>query len=566
MDDSYEVKKILEYKNNDGRDYLLVQWNDNTTTWARPESLNCKELICSFFKNAIAILRREERSNEELEKKKKEELLFNKLITNNLKESERLEKEQQRIVSKLLEATISNSNQEKEKTPVLEFKNRQELKNDDTQSKRKKELLDKLMKSGQEIWNTPQRSKERIYSTDLINTNIKRQEIANMANIKRQEVPNMANIKRQVVTTMKNNSINIRLGQNMCLNLIFFFKNNFQPLSFDERSIVFCDYKSIFPYLYSLYYENSPNFSILPSSETEATPESPIELYMREKGLMLICKEANSFWVLSTRKGLSKIFSCLFKSKFLLFKIDELYYLNRIFFLRKNAQQETLWLSKSFRFGISMLTDVISNKYLLPKANSIFIIGNIYSTVLFHIYKFYQRNCVIVDSIVEANIVLIQESSIDFLHSTPGFYTSLMNASTRFLLLSADGINEILPGGGMLTFSDEFIRNAELLTVADTIEILVKKKAWVLKVKESSFLALKARLVSQNTMPAYLYKMKILYTAFKSNISDFSGNYFRDYLEMKYFRTHRHFIEVSLQKNGDASVTIEEARSLIIYS
>ncbi|ELA42422.1 uncharacterized protein VICG_00521 [Vittaforma corneae ATCC 50505] len=538
-----EVKNILEYKNVNDIDYIYVEWEDNTTTWEKMSNLSCRELICGFFKESIKTIQKNERAKEEESRKKREESLLQKMINRNIDEATKAARIQNEILTSLVNNSSSN--------PLLKgLKIVQPIHQDFLTAE----------SFAQPLPNPSFQSPLRNAFSKLDAKKASVDPPPNTAFVESET--KSAKIKSQRLAVLKNNNITVKLENNACVNIMFYYRNDLPSLIFDTKDTVTVYHKSIATYLHSLYLSQSKAFHMFPSADIDDAPESPLEMNMKVKGLSLVCKLRDSFWIISVRNTLGKFFNIYLKSKFVIFNVSKSAYLERLFQLKDTIQQDSLWLENSFKFGLSTLTDKICKNFDVSSLKQFFILGDVKSVFILHLNKIVQRVGQVVSSIQDASTVLIQESYLKFLHFVPGFYGSLKN-DTKFFIVKPDGLEEILPSGGMVTFTDEYIEKAELLAVADFVKKILTRQNWEIKIRRSTYLALKRRLNLQAIAMEHTNSIKTIYKAFKANICDSCDRNLRDHLEMSYFRTHRHFIEIAPIRTDNATIPIDEATKLI---
>lgn len=529
-----EVKSVLEYKNVNDIDYVYVEWKDSTTTWEKMSNLNCRELVCRFFRNAIEVVQENERVKEEELKKKKEEDLLRKMISRNMDESAKVIRAQNEILTSLVNSSGNSLLKGLGKTQTIY---------------RNSSGIEPFIQSS---------SKSTFPKFDVKNPSIDYSHNATLTELESQR----GSVKSQKLMKVKNNSIAIKPGNIPSISIVFYHSDSLLPLIFEDKDIVAVYHKTVATYLHSLYLSQNKTLHVVPSADVEDALESQLEVYMKIKSLSLVCKSQASFWIISTRCNLGNFFNISLKSRFIIFSISKSAYLERLFQLKGIVQQDTLWLGNSFKLGISMLTDEICKNLNVPPSKHFFILGDIKSTFISHLSKVIQRAGRMVNSIQDANAVLIQESYLRFLQFVPGFYGSLKNF-TKFFIVKCSGVEEILPSGGIVTFADEYVEKAELLEVADFIKKILAKRNWDIKIRYSTYLTLKHRLSLQTTAIEHINSVKVVYKTFKAKICDFCGESLRDHLEMTHFRTHRYFIEVTSTRIDTMIITIDEATKLV---
>lgn len=557
-----EVKSILEYKNFNDMDYVYVGWVDGTFSWEKIENLNCKGLICNFFKDALEIIKRNERMNEEKLRKQKEENLLQKMINRNINESVKSTKQQNDILNTLVNKAAPNTNNsllkgfKKVNPATSDFIPELNTQNMHPSTYYKDVLLKKhQIDQNQGIYSS---SNQGIYSSS--NQSIYSSSSQSIYSPNNNEIK--SKIKVQKISKMNKNNLTIKIDNLPSINLTFYYKDDQLPLIFERKDIAVTRYEDIISYIHFQYISQNKSFNILPTADIDDTSESQFELELKNNNAALVCKSNDTFWIIVSHSTIGSFFNINFKSKFVIFNILKSVYFERLFNLRGTIQQDTVWVTNSFKYGISMLSDKLCKGINIIPSKTFFIFGNIQSTYMSHINKIIQRNAKITTSIQDANTVLIQESYLRFLHLIPGFYNSLKNF-TKFFIIKYGEIEEILPSGGIVTFNDEYIKNAELIEVADLIKSLSKRRNWEVKVKISTYLTLKQRLAVQTTAIEHINNVKLIYKTFKENICESCEDNLREYLEMKYFRTHRHFIEISKIKIDNVAIPIHEAIKLV---
>lgn len=542
---SCQVTAILEYKNFNNTDYVYVRWDDCTTSWERISNLSCKELIFAFLQNIVNMIKESEKMKEEELQRKKEENLLQKMLNRNLDESAKLMKTQ----AEVLNALASSANQS---TPSGEFK--------------KMPVAPKWHAGFDFPMDNSSRS-----GVILKQPNKKPiSEYSQGHSIQNHSLPDLdyprPSAKRKEIARVKYNIITINMGDLPSVNIKFFYRDDFASLTFESNDLTFVSHDRIEPYLFSLYTSMRNGFQIFTSVNLQDMPETALEAEMRFREVSMVCRSSsNTFWIISTRTGLGNFIDSQLKSRFTIFKIDESSYFDRLFQFKGIIQQDTLWVEGSFKSGVSALTDEIGKNISLPSSKRIYMFGDSRSTLMVHLHKIIERNGAVVETILDADTVLIEKPYVHFLHFLTGFYTSLRKL-TKFFIVKPDGLQEIFPAGGMITFTDEFIEKTELLEVANLLKKLSVKRNWELKIKPTTYTTLKHRLGLQTTASEHIGSVKMIYKEFKNCIYDYHGDDFRAHLEKMHFKTHRYFLEVSTVKIDNMIVTIDEASKLVMTS
>lgn len=555
---STEVQRILEYKFYRDMDYVLVMWKDGTTSWARVLGLNCKDAICGFVSEALRILRDSERHAAEQSRQEKEARLLDKILMKNLESFQSMEIKQS-------ETTNSNIEDRKprftEKTP-LHYK--------PSTSSESADILRHTISGTGDRHPTPlchyasstqgSESLVRHYSSHKRPVQGDKHCVSSTAKQHSNKLDQRPYAKKPALEVMKVNSMLIIIDPNTNLTIKFYYRDSLPVVSIDISTASFANFDVLASHLYSIYLSGA-GFSFFPSEDPEAAPETIFERYMRSNRLFLVQNHGGCVWILYAPDVQDDLFKITTNSRFFIFKIEDDPFLNNLCSMKSFVGENTAWARGTFKFGVGMLGDFLYKDAVLPCARTIFLFGNL--RLMRHLLNFVRNRGEIVDSIESASTVLIQSSYLDFLHQIPGFYESLRK-HTRFFLENGSGFEEILISGGMVTFSNEFIEESELLAVADLIGTLSRRKNWEIKIKKSTYVILKRRLAAQQYPPEYLSKIKNIYRVFKNSVLEGFEGSLRDYLESKYFKTHRLFLEVSLLKVADGTVTIDEALRLVM--
>lgn len=588
---SLEVKNILEYKHHKGLNYFRVQWNDGMTTWERQTDLSCKDLVCAFFREAIGIVRRSESAREEAEKKKNESVLLQRMLEMNMDKLAKDAKAKEKILDDLVNGnTTQRSNSllkgmrkveplaqgpperdvvARKSTPAHSSAPFRVPANDPSPvapsrppppveawtSKAPVDLksfkapvdmkqLRPLAKSDTSFSRPPE-ARGTIPSTQ--SRSLTEQ--------------NQHGIKAPKVRPADNNTLILKLGSNQAIPIVFFFNPYMPSLVFQSEDVVSAGYTTLLPYLHSLYLAQTSDFHVLPSADVDDATDG-LEETLRANSVALVCKSKRSFWIIVSRITVGSFFGMTIRSRLVLFTVAESPYLERLFKVKGVMLPETDWLANSFKFGVSLLVDKLVGQLKLPLTKKTFIFGDTHSVLVGHLSRAVHRACKAVNTLQDAEMVLIQESHLYFLHLLTGFYNSLRTPA-RFFILKADGLEEILPGGGMITFSDEYVKDAELLEVADLLRKVEQRPNWEVRVMRSTFDILRIRMASDNAPGEYIGSIKLVHKMFKAGLCRTYHRNLRDHLEMTHFRTHRHFVEVSFIRNENGTITISEANRLL---
>lgn len=544
-----QANKIIEYKYFNNLHYVQVEWNDKTVSWTRLNSLKNKELLYTFIKEAIFILRQEAKEEEEKIEKEKNERLLAMVMNDNIKSSAHAEEANARVFKEILKDTKI-----KNETSFLGIKKIQPLNDNSFFNKKGAEPVHKPsypkqseIKSQQSSYLMPEKKK--------IEMNFER--------------PSMVSdysrpvVKRPAISKMKCNTLIARVDDLQKLAIEFYFDEDFLPLCFESADLFYLNFQSVYPYLYSVFMSENRDFGIYPSIETNDQVYTELESTLRETGTLLAGFHKDFIWFVLTCKPDKYVFRHCPASKFLIIKIKKDKFISNLVQRKPEISQQNLWGKDTFKFGVDVLTDSLYEHCTFPSSKNIFIVGDSKTLSGQHLFKYSSFVGNITTNFLNADLVLIQEFYMPFLHYVPNFYDSL-KTKTKFLLQSGTDFQEILVKGGFITFSDEFLEKAELLAVADLIEMIIRKPNWEIKVTRSLYNILKRKLVSQSTLPDYLHKMKLIYKTFKSNIVDCDEVDLICNLKRNSYRTHRHFIEVSSIKGSEFSHTIDEAIEIVI--
>lgn len=537
---SSDAEKILEYKRHDNIDYVLVEWGNKTKSWSKITNLSCKDIVCSFFRNALKILKEEEQANIEEERKKREQMLLNKMINNNLKETVKIEERQAKILSELI---------------------------DPSDKKTRNEMPFKDVKKMHQLTNNPFRTQNTDFKTLQVETN--KHPSSTYINNKMSNLsinkPTYPERKRQDVAKFKQNNLLLRIADNITLNLVFYLNRRDPSVLINSENILFSKTKFLIPYIYSQYMKQDSSVKILPVFDQEDKNEAYMQKMIKNNKQSIICRSNDVFWIVSLSSMFEAVINIELKNEYVILKIDKSQYLENLFAMSNFIQPETLWVENTFKHGTDLLTDFVNNRIKIPYSKNVFVFGDKTLPLLAHLCRIIKRNGSIVDKITDSNTVIVHESYLDFIHFIPGFYESLRSHIKFYLINKNLQFEEILPYGGMITFTKEFVETAELISVAELIESISRKKNWYVKVNSVLYTVLKKRLASQTTLPEYLHKMKTVYKVFKENMVEFEGDGFRDYLEMANYKTHRYFLEVSVSKIDYNTISVEEAIKLVLF-
>lgn len=542
-----EIQKILEYRLYQNTDHVLVMWEDGTTSWIRAQGLKCKDKMCEFVSEALEILRKHKRSITEQSLQEKEEKLLDRILVKNLEDLHSTEMKQSEIINNIVGDKRLRSTRE------TSMRHRSLPKNagryfTSTAENACSDPAESL---------SPGQSVKPIRSHHGIHQNEQWQGVE-----ARSEALDGPRVKRAASEIVKANTMIVAISQDTSIAINFRFRDTPLTVSIDVSASTFVSFDVLAPHLYSIYLSGS-GFPFFPSEEPEGTPRTDFESYMRSNRLFLIHRQEECAWILYAPESQDNLFKVAISSRFLVFRIEGDSFLNDLCGMKNFVGENTVWSQGTFRFGSGVLGDFLYKDAIFPQSKGIFLLGN--SRLMRHLLSFAKNRGEIVGSMELASTVLIQKSYMDFLHQVPGFYESL-HKRARFFLESGSCLEEILINGGMVTFSNEFIESFELLAVADLVGALSRRKNWEVKVRRSTYVALKKRLSAHQCAPEHLSKMKGIYRVFRESILEgFEGN-LRDYLESRHYKTHRFFLEVSLLKLADGTVTIDEALQIVTSS
>lgn len=589
-----EVLKILEYKNHKDIDYVLVLWNDNTTSWTGVLSLKCKDLICGFVKDLIGILKKEERSVAEKDRIMKEERILNSILMKNLQDSTALEVKQADFINKIIDnkglsaesnfgrhdfqnarntkmqSNVINQPRNKNDSRILnDFYGKTGFKNQLTEGK----LHSSSSISKEEEYLKSRTREDIFYKNDEGNRSIENVSMHRfnnsydrMQSSKIEETfknfdisKNHQKAKKVAIQKSTVNSLFIKIDHLNTISIDFFYNSVFPVINLDVEAASFVKFDFVAARLYS-YFLNGSGYSFFPSVDSVNSLKTNFEVLLKKEDLVMIQKNGDFVWIVLPCSSNFNLFKIPVDSKFFIFKIENDQYFEELSKMRNFMSLNSQWIKSTFRIGGNLLSDYLYRNVQLPLSKSIFIFGDPRSTQ--HLSSFAKNKGELTSKIAFASLILIQKQYMDFLHLLPGFYDSLRNHS-KYFLESDNGFEEILKSGGMATFSDEFVMNAELMSISDFIDIISMKPGWEIKVRQSTYSLLKRRLASQQTAPEYLYKIKNIYKVFKSSIVDDCANDLRSYLEGRYYRSHRFFLEISSLEITECMISIEDATRLV---
>lgn len=548
-----EVKSILEYCEFEGVACFRVEWSDKSVSWETLDNLNCREIICAFFKDAIQIIKDNEKAKEEVEKKKNEEMLLVKMLEINTQTLARTSKMQKTVFDQLTNNDTRYGNTLMGLKRVLPVTQQNAF----TSSRCPQDTspsAQNLQKTGytqpkpaQRITVPHEERKAVPLSVQRIPTEFQYQE---------------TRVKATKIAECKHNIITLKFPGVPSSTYIFFYKKDLQPLVLGVSDVLFIKLTALKPYLAAKYLSQERDFRILPCVDTDENSESPLETDIRAKKLAVLCNTKEGFWIIIPKATLGNFFNMEIKSKVVIFYIGYSDYLKRIFFAKDVIQPETAWLQDSFKFGVGMLIDKVCTNFHLSAFKKVFLIGDRSSSLFYYIRLGLERIAKEVSKLLDADTVLIQDTYLCHIHLISGFYDALRN-STRFFIVKADGLEEILPRGGMITFSNEFVKDAEPLEIANFLKKLERRPNWELKVTNSAYEIIKTRINIGIVSSEYVNSIKAIYKAFKEAICESCDDKLRDYLEMAHFRTHRHFIEIVNSKMSQVLITLDEAGKIM---
>lgn len=541
--------KIHEYKYSNNIHYVNVEWSDGTLSWTRLSSLKSKDLLYSFIQKAISILWQEAKDEEEKIKKAKEASILSKVMSNNLESSLRNETAHMKVFNQIVKdskikqeapdsgmtkiqpmnSNIFNGQFEKSKSPSFPFTRN----------------TDPILSA------VPSRLPEKSKIDSLI--------IQSEIKTPISEIP----AKKRAISRSIVNTIVARVDENFIIETQFFCHDQLATLCFEPKNLHFVNFKNIYAHLYNLFILKNKDFGFYPSVEASNHQYSEIESLMKQTNTSLVGVCNNIAWIILPCQENQYAFRHCFSSKFIIVKVKMDNFISDLINLEVARSKVDLWAKDTYKLGVDLLNVSMFRKVNLPACKNVFILGSQRTLVGIHIHKLASCFASVTTNFLAADLILIQEFYLPFIHHVPHFY-DVLKTNVKFLVQKGLSFEEILPKGGFITFSPEVIEQAELLEISDLLEIVFRKPTWEFKVTKSLYNILKRRLSSQSTLPDYLHKMKLIYKAFKDNLVDCDETNLISYLEKKNYMTHRHFIEVVMIKTNEYSYSFNEAMKVVI--
>jgi len=602
-----EVKSILEYKNFKGTECFCVEWTDSSISWERIDNLSCRELVCGFLRDAIVAVKESERAKEDEDRRKSEDILLEKMLAINMEELSKVSKMQQKVFDDLttndtntktllmgfkrvpavtssvftpgpgarntVPAHVQPSPSVNEiKRPSLGVQERSSASERFSSSERSSvsERFSSIERyssvSEKSLANERSSASERYSANERPITNERSSAGERSSTTERPSTTAQeTRIKAPKISEFKHNTITVKISNGQSAVFMFYFKKTISPLLFSENDILPVKHMDLQPYIHNLYLSQARGFHMLPCVDADNGTESAVEVEMRTNKVSLVCSSKGSFWIIASRASLGNFFNIQVRSKIIVFHIGSSEYLRRMFQTRGTMQVETAWLKGTFKFGIGMLTDKVTAAFPLAAFKKIFVFGDATSALMRYLISGIERSGRLGTAMFGSDCVLVQESYLCHLHMAPAFYNAL-RSTAKFFILRHDGMEEILPRGGMITFSDEFIREAEILEIANFLKKLEYRPSWKLSTTKTTYEVLKLRINTEDTAEEHLSTVRSVYKAFKNAICKECDWNLRDYLEMGNFRTHRHFIEIRQANLSQVLITMEEASKLMNMS
>lgn len=574
------VKKILEYKNHNNVDFFLVIWHDNTTSWVSASNLKCKDMIIEFVESAIKIIGENERMMAQRRREQNEKEMLEKLMLKNEKDVIKIESKNLEHINGILNQVKNNEeprvqkignhakdfynlpNKNVENNSNLFFLNGMANKGFfDNKESHKNEIFKNKYQSGNEIFNNQfKKISQNVFEKEepkKVVSNISvRDEIIKSAS----SIPYEPPVKKQVSRLMKINSAFIKLTDEEFLTINFYCSEDMPVLNFDISFGSFIDLDQISSCLFLNYYKGY-GYNFYPSDDTSDLVASQFEEILKNHNLFYIQKIENTVWGLCASNGNQNFLKIEVKSRFVIFKFDNNEKLNYISSIKNFALPNTLWVKDTFKLGNQLFGNFLFKDNSITLGKSIFIFDDERSSS--HLISYAKNYGEIVNNLDYADTVLVSEIYLNFLHLIPKFYVAIRK-NIRFYLVNNFLLSEILPNGGLITFSSDYLQNVELLILSDFLDLISRKKNWEIKISKENFQAFEKRLNEQKTDPTFLHKVKKIYQFLsKSLYLEFYDGDLRDHLESVFYKTHRFFFTISTLKFLDGTVSMEDACQII---
>lgn len=555
------VKKILEYKNHNNDDFFLVVWQDNSKTWVYAANLNCKELIIEFIQSAIKLIEDNVRIQAQIKREKAEKEILEKLMRKNEKDVIEIESKNLEHIKNILRNTKKQNNGKNQKKMDLTKENNKEYNND-------RPGYFNGMRRAIDTENRHLNEKD-IYSSQFnkISQNIFKNEFSKTTQNEFIELDSSISgsiysepiSKKWEGRSMKSTSLIVKIIEDEFLTINFYYNENIPVINFDISLGTFVMLNDIACKLF-LPYANGHGFAFYPSIDNNTQP-SFFEEILKNQGLFYMQKIENTVWVLGAVNDSIDLFKIRICSRFVLFRFENDEILSFTSKLQNFSLANSAWVKDSFRIGNQLLSNFLFKDNYHQIGKTIFILAD--KRMSDDLFSYIKNFGEIVTNIEAADTVIISEPYLNFLHLIQKFYVSLRKA-TRFLLLQKHSFLEILPNGGIITFSSDFLKNVEVLLISDFLDLIAKKNNWMIKISNDNFQTFERRLNEQKTDPAFLHIVKKVYQILSRSIYlDSLDTNLRDHLESTFYKTHRFFLNICNIKLSDSSISLEEACQIV---
>lgn len=360
------------------------------------------------------------------------------------------------------------------------------------------------------------------------------------------------------------NSVVIKVFNNQFYTIYFYIEPNMPVINLDISHGSFINYSKIFFEMFSSYY-NGIGWVSYPSVDSEIDNQSLLSslfFKMSKDNLFFVQKSGEFIWVLAACGSENTIFKHNEGSKFIISKFEVNHpVLSQIASIKSFSQPNTQWVSNNFKLASCISSDYLFRNIDIPIGKDIFIVGD--KMKLNHLITFLKNKGEIVNKIVDAKTIIIQSNYLSYVNQVLGFYFALRQEIDVYLLEDFQ-FKRIFPSGGMITFHDDFINSADLLTICEFFEFVSSKKSWDVRINNRQFEIVKNRIDDIANDNTYISKVTRIYQLFQSKLYTeiYIGN-LRDHLESKYNFSSRLFLEVAIVKYEATFVTVEEAYKLV---
>lgn len=552
-----EVLQILEYKSYKEVDYFLVKWRDNSTSWSKARNLNCKDKIVEFIKKTIKIIEEKERQKAKETRDIEENEVLKRLMANNIKETAKAEAKNLEHIKNLINA----------KKP----KNDSGYYNSETITKQPPRPINRGLAHESHITHPPNQDQTIPFKKTKPDIDIFRRATENVPTesplkMSFDRIPIQDSLfkpKREIKNNniiIKSNTINIKISETESLTIECFINEKIPPINLTLASGTLIGIDQIYSKLFANYFQYG-GLDFFPSDDSKLSELSDFEVKMSAKKLVFLQQTLSIVWGIYVPSQNEDLIFIKNKPRFMIFKFKVDSYFESICKLKNFAQSSTHWVEKSYKISHHLLSDYLFKDFALPNTKKVFILGDFRSSKL--LSTFVSNKGEVVNDIIHATTALVEKDKLPFLHLIPNFYNSL-RSEIRYYLFESANFEEILPSGGIITFDDAFLKNADIMIIVEFIELILKKKNWGVKIKQASLDIVHKRMNAPSVDVGCLHRIKRMHQVFCDNICDpGNGDCLRDHLESIFHRIHRFFLEISTEKFGDGIVKIDEAYRLL---